>query len=92
MDRDGNLIVAETRGSDTVDVFAPGQTRPSQKWKVHAVPTGLAFDLRSNALFVSCLADGRIRRIVYPGAPTTKRWLDTMSNLQGMAFSPVAHP
>jgi hypothetical protein len=86
----GNLIVAETAGADKIDVFAPGQTSPLQTWHVRGVPTGLAFDLTSKALFTSCLASHDVRHLMYPDGRRPGPWLAAGDGLQGMAFSPLA--
>jgi len=83
-----NVLVAETGGTNRIDVFAPGTTTPSSEVELpnHDTPTQLSLEAGERALFVSALS-GNVYQFRYPLAkePVIKENLST--TIQGVAVS-----
>jgi DNA-binding beta-propeller fold protein YncE len=86
IDPAGNVLVAQTGGVNTVDVFPPGQTTPSQQISFSGAPTELALTSSGSTLFVSVLP-GAIDKVPL-SRPTPLALITGLENLQGVAITP----
>lgn len=80
------VLVVETGGTDRVDVFPPGSTKPSAEVQLPEIPTEIALENNEKALFVSTLS-GAVYEIPYPlpQQPYLKDQLST--SIQGVTLS-----
>jgi DNA-binding beta-propeller fold protein YncE len=92
IDASGNILVVETQGTDRVDAFAPGQTKPFATQKVPYVPTQIQLGDGEQRLYISDL-NSKIYFSTYPDFRRPAIKIDnSLGGVQGLAVSPPAPP
>ncbi|HEY3676762.1 MAG TPA: hypothetical protein VGK84_12320 [Candidatus Tumulicola sp.] len=86
IDRSGNIIVVES-GSETVDIYPPGKTHPSQVLSVSCCPTQVVLGGNQRNIYYSTYTDHDVYISPYPAGTFRVKVASGLNYTQGMALS-----